>query len=297
MWKNCAGVGRHAHLDVVLGAELQEALEARRRMLRALALVAVRQEHREAAHALPLGFARGDELVDHDLRAVHEVAELRLPDHQLEGLRGRVAVLEAEHRLLGEQRVDDDEVGLPVADVLQRDVDARIPLLAVLVVEHRVAVGERAAPAVLAGEAHRVPLVDERRVGEVLGHAPVERHLALAPCRGAWRACARPSDGRLKFGGIVVRRLRELVQLLHRHGRSSASWRQSTPMYGAQSHRERGLRGRSGSSALVGLPASSAARVAVTISSPAPAAITPSFSRLLGVELARARMLRRSSCT
>ena len=115
MWKNCAGVDGTHDLDVVLGAQLQVALEARRRVLRALPLVAVRQEHREAAQAPPLRLARGDELVDHHLGAVGEVAELRLPDDQLEGLRGRVAVLEAEHGLLGQQRVDHEEVGLALA--------------------------------------------------------------------------------------------------------------------------------------------------------------------------------------
>ena len=73
------GRRRHAHLHVVLGAELQEALEARRGMLRPLPFVAVRQEQREPADAAPLGLARADELVDDHLRAVREVAELALP--------------------------------------------------------------------------------------------------------------------------------------------------------------------------------------------------------------------------
>ena len=76
---------RHAHLHVVLGAQLQEALEARGGMLRALAFVAVRQEQREAAQAAPLGLARSDELVDDDLRAVDEVAELGFPDDERDG--------------------------------------------------------------------------------------------------------------------------------------------------------------------------------------------------------------------
>ena len=101
---------RHAHLHVVLGAQLQEALEARRRMLRALPFVAVRQEQHQAADAAPLGFAGADELVDDDLRAVGEVAELRFPDHERVGLGVAIAVLEAEHRLLGQHRVDDHEV-------------------------------------------------------------------------------------------------------------------------------------------------------------------------------------------
>ncbi len=51
-------------------------------MLRPLSLEAVRQEHDQARHAQPLGFARNEELVDDDLGAVGEVAELRLPEHQ-----------------------------------------------------------------------------------------------------------------------------------------------------------------------------------------------------------------------
>ena len=49
------GRGRQADLDVALRRELQVALEPRRGMLRALALVAVRQQHHEAAEPLPLG--------------------------------------------------------------------------------------------------------------------------------------------------------------------------------------------------------------------------------------------------
>ena len=70
------------HLDVVLAAELQEAFRTRRGVLGPLALVAMGQQHDQARHAQPLGFARDDELVDDDLGAVGEVAELRLPEHQ-----------------------------------------------------------------------------------------------------------------------------------------------------------------------------------------------------------------------
>mmetsp|Transcript_41871 Transcript_41871/g.118385 ORF Transcript_41871/g.118385 Transcript_41871/m.118385 type:complete len:323 (+) Transcript_41871:127-1095(+) len=68
--------------DVVLVvvAELQEALEAARGVLRALAVVAVREEQHEAALLQPLVLARADELVYNDLGCVREVTELRLPD-------------------------------------------------------------------------------------------------------------------------------------------------------------------------------------------------------------------------
>src|SRR3546814_11618769 len=63
-------------------SQLQVTLEAGRGMLRALPLVAVRQQQHDARHAQPLRLARGDELVDDHLGAVGEVPELRLPGDQ-----------------------------------------------------------------------------------------------------------------------------------------------------------------------------------------------------------------------
>jgi hypothetical protein len=42
----------------------------------------VRQQADEARHAQPLALARRDELVEHHLRAVGEIAELRFPQRQ-----------------------------------------------------------------------------------------------------------------------------------------------------------------------------------------------------------------------
>ena len=69
-----------AHVDV--GRRLQEPLEPRARMIGSLALVAVRQQHHQRRRQSPLGAARRDELVEHDLRAVDEIAVLRFPDHE-----------------------------------------------------------------------------------------------------------------------------------------------------------------------------------------------------------------------
>ena len=63
----------------VVGGHRQEPLDARRGVVGALALVAVRQQQHDAGLLAPLGVAGGDELVDHGLGAVDEVAELRLP--------------------------------------------------------------------------------------------------------------------------------------------------------------------------------------------------------------------------
>ena len=95
--------------DVVLRALLQEPLEPRARVLRAVAFVAVRQEQRQPRRLPPLRAAGDEELVDHDLGAVDEVAELRLPEDERVGRRDRVAVLEPEGGVLRERRVVDLE--------------------------------------------------------------------------------------------------------------------------------------------------------------------------------------------
>ena len=69
-----------AQIDV--GGRLEEPLDARARVIRPLALVAVRQQQHERRRQSPLGAARRDELVDDHLRAVDEIAVLRFPDHQ-----------------------------------------------------------------------------------------------------------------------------------------------------------------------------------------------------------------------
>ena len=106
------------HLHVAFGAQLQEALQTGRGVLGTLPFVAVRQHHRETAGTAPLGLARGDELVDDHLGAVDEVAELGFPDHQAVGFRAGVAILEGQHGFFGKHRVDDDELGLILGDVL-----------------------------------------------------------------------------------------------------------------------------------------------------------------------------------
>jgi hypothetical protein len=145
--------GRHADQHVLQRAQLQEALQARRAVLRALAFVAVRQQQRQAAQAAPLGFAGGDELVDHHLGAVGEVAELAFPDVQRVRVGGGVAVLERHHRLLAEQRVDDGDVFRAAGRRVSTSCAAAGSVVGLLVVQDRVAVEERAAAGVLADQA------------------------------------------------------------------------------------------------------------------------------------------------
>src|SRR3954452_10064249 len=137
--------------DVALGGEREEALEARRRVLGARPLVAVRQQQRQARRLAPLREAGDDELVDDDLRRIDEVAELRLPQHERLGRLLRIAVLEAEARDLAQRRVVQLERGLRAGEVLDR----RQRLAGLGVVEDQVALGERPALRVLARQPHR----------------------------------------------------------------------------------------------------------------------------------------------
>ena len=91
-------------------------------MLGALALVAVGQEQGKAAGLAPLGLGGGQELVDDDLGAVGEVAELGLPQDQGPVIHHRVAELEAHHGRLGEQAVEDLELAARRGHGVERHV-------------------------------------------------------------------------------------------------------------------------------------------------------------------------------
>src|SRR5260370_14186571 len=139
-------------------------------MLRPLALVTVRQHADEARHAQPLALARRDELVEYDLRAVGEIAELRLPHRERIGLGERIAVLEAQHRLLRQHRVDDLVAPLAVVDVIER----RVAVLVFLVDQHRMTLRERAALGILTGELYRMAFAQQRAESERLAGRPVD---------------------------------------------------------------------------------------------------------------------------
>ena len=160
-----------ANLYVVLGRGHQIAFEVGAGVLRPLALVAVGKEHDQTAHPVPFVECRRDELVDDDLGAVGEVAELGLPDHQHVGFDERVAVIEPEHRRLRQHAVVDAESRLIGFDVVERDID----LLVLGVEPRRVAVGEGASHAVLAAETNRSSLNQQGAEGQQLAKRPVDR--------------------------------------------------------------------------------------------------------------------------
>jgi hypothetical protein len=204
--------GRVGDADVALGAEGEEALDAGTGVLRAGALVPVRQQHGEAAGLAPLRLAGDDEAVDDYLGGVGEVAELRLPEDQRARARRRVAVLEAEAGDLRERAVVELEGCRGVLKVLHR----RVLEAGVLVVEDEVAVGEGAALGVLAGEADVDAVGQQRAEGERLGLAEVDPALLdrLHPPRE--RAAQLAVD--VEAVGGLQQLLVELAQLLGRDG-------------------------------------------------------------------------------
>ena len=150
--------GGVADLHVVLGIELEKALQPRRGMLRPLPLIAMRQQADEAGHAQPLALARADELVEIDLGAIGEIAELRLPQGQAVGVGQAVAVFVAEHALFGEHGCRSTSKSATVA---HHRLQRRVALLGVLVVDQGMALAEGAAADVLAREPDREPLVQQ----------------------------------------------------------------------------------------------------------------------------------------
>src|ERR1700686_3647469 len=71
--------GRLANLHVFFAGELHKALDARAGMLRPLAFITVGKKQDQAGGKIPFVFAGANELIDDDLRAVDEIAELRFP--------------------------------------------------------------------------------------------------------------------------------------------------------------------------------------------------------------------------
>ena len=198
-WKYCAGVRDVRDAHVVVGRELQEALEARRASARARCPRSRAAGTASAARSGPTW--RGPAAMNWSMITWAPFAKSpNCASQMLEHVRrgDRVAVLEAEAGVLGERRVVDLERGLGSGSVLHRAVR----LAGAHVVQHDVAVGERAALGVLAGQPDRHAVLQQRAEGERLGVAPVDAALVRAPCAGA-RAGSRASGAGVKPSGTV----------------------------------------------------------------------------------------------
>ena len=141
-----------------------------------LAFVAVRQKQDEAGGKTPLVFAGADELIDDDLRAVDEIAELRFPKDEAFGIVARETVFETEAGRFRERRIVDFAESL----VGRKMREGQIVLLGFGVDKNGVALVEGAALGVLASEANGIAFEDEGAVGEKFGETVIEGALALA---------------------------------------------------------------------------------------------------------------------
>ena len=81
-------------------------------MLGALPFVTVGQQHHEPTHSAPLHVGRGDELIDDDLSAVHEITKLGLPENERAGICEGIAIFESEYGGFRKQTVVDLEASL-----------------------------------------------------------------------------------------------------------------------------------------------------------------------------------------
>src|SRR5262249_21282135 len=154
---------------------------------------------------------------DDDLRAVGEVAELRLPEHQRMRIGEAVAVFEAEHRRFGERAVDDLERRLTLPHMIDWDV----ALFGFLVDEHGVALREGAAARILAGEANEGTLGTKRTEGERLARRPIDALAAFD--RLALRLeLTRDLAVEVETFGHGRERMTHFRQLLDRDGRLAA---------------------------------------------------------------------------
>ncbi len=73
------GSRRLRDADVVARRQRKETFESTARVFRVLDPRSRGQQHDETRELAPLVFGGDEEVVDNDFRAVHEVAELRLP--------------------------------------------------------------------------------------------------------------------------------------------------------------------------------------------------------------------------
>ena len=174
--KVLCGGARVDHLDIVLRAQRQEAIQICIRMLRPRAFVASRQQHYQPGHLLPFRLRGDDELIDDRLGHIDKITELGLPDHQVPWIGGAEAVFEAQDRQLRKHRVDENDGPLVFGEIGQ----GHVLIARVVIAQSGVAMREGSALRILAGEPHRCPLQHEAAQRQHFGAAPVDRRLPSA---------------------------------------------------------------------------------------------------------------------
>ena len=163
-----------------LSAQLQVTLDACRGVVRAHALVAVRQQQDDTGGLAPLGFTGADVLVNDGLRAISEVTELCFPGDHGVGVTNGVAVFEAHACVFGQRRVVDQELAFALGT--SKFVDRVEFCSGVRVDHHCVTLGECTATGILTCETNELAGSSQGTEGQKLAPTPVDAALADAFC-------------------------------------------------------------------------------------------------------------------
>src|SRR5690606_11700051 len=144
----------------------------------ALTFVAMGKHEGQTALAAPLGFARRNELVDDNLCAIDEIAELGFPDGKRVGFCCSVTIFKRQDRLFGQYRVDNGKRRLLFGHILQGNIGTVVPAVTLLVVQYGMSVRKGAATGVLPGNAHGIARRHKSCERQMFAHTPVEASLA-----------------------------------------------------------------------------------------------------------------------
>ncbi len=165
-------------------------------MLGALALIPMRQQQDQRGLDSPLGAGGADELVDHHLGAVGEVTELAFPEHEAPRGLHTVAIFEPDCGFLGKRAVIDREGRLGGWQRGQWRVRRTVDT-----VQDQMALTEGAALGVLAGQANRGAVRQDRGESKRFGMRPID----LAIGRIQHMSAPIPLPGELRRDGESVR--------------------------------------------------------------------------------------------
>ena len=200
------GVTGLADLDIFFAGELQEAFDARAGVFRTLAFIAMGQQQDQAGGEIPFVFGSADKLIDDDLRAVDEVAELSFPEDQSFGVVAAETIFKTDAGGFGERRIVNFAkravIGADVRKMRERHV-----FRFVLGVDQRsVTLIEGAALGVLSGEADRsaIPQQGTKGEGDVRRTDARKRRHRDSGARAVARGCvARLRDRRRAARGVL----------------------------------------------------------------------------------------------
>src|SRR6266403_1318650 len=132
------GSGRIDHLDVIIGGQMKETLQARAGVLGALPFVSVREQKNQTAQPLPFGLRAGDELVHYGLSGIPEISVLSFPQNETVGIIQTIAVFKPKHTRFRKRAIENLHRRLLRRQVLQ----GRVSMAILIIVQHSMPLAE-----------------------------------------------------------------------------------------------------------------------------------------------------------